>query len=662
MDQLPDSFSPGPRQNEPSQDNTQAGEAADNAPSIASDFLGAMGLGRKNKPRQAELESSGAAPSVAEEQTDKADTGMTSAESAPPENKESDKIVLPGFSLIRDGPTVKTKRRLWLFIGPLLLLALALALTRSLWLPWLTEPKPPAPDVVATYGDQAITAEALKSFVLTEGAKEREHMLCPAHGYDHSKCDPSEECEAHPVDSIEGYQEALTRMAVEKMVTDWAEAKGITQRDNVQHSMNDLLNDASVNQYLQQLYDENVSPDSVDRWEVQQYYSQNMDSFQGKTLAEAENEIRQTLAYQKESTFFSDYVEELKKTAGLQVDYEVLRVDDPTSKEIEAYYEANPSLFTTENAAAQGETAETQSVAPLSQVRDKINALLLLEKMAQSYPARKDEMLFSVHSRRYTLGEFYQEFLELSGDYQSAFSSFEAKQALVEQIIIQEMLLEKTDDAASKGQEGHQMEELKVQYLSQILHQDEVDQNLTQPTEEEIQAFYQQNPTYFTTSEGAELSLIWISQGNEGEKKEQALQKAGEAASQLQRGVAFETVAQSYSEDTSAQAGGLLNGVIHLDELPDVIATALAKMDVGQVSDVIDYSDGYYILLLRSKTASELSPLEDVREWITTLLQSARHEEMTAQMEDQLLKDVAFTIYPSSLRRMIDQRNAGEAR
>ena len=51
---------------------------------------------------------------------------------------------------------------------------------------WLKEPKPPAPDVVASYNDKTITVEELREFVKIEMAREMEHYICEEHGLDHS--------------------------------------------------------------------------------------------------------------------------------------------------------------------------------------------------------------------------------------------------------------------------------------------------------------------------------------------------------------------------------------------------------------------------------------------------------------------------------------------
>ena len=89
------------------------------------------------------------------------------------------------------------------------------------------------------------------------------------------------------------------------------------------------------------------------------------------------------------------------------------------------------------------------------------------------------------------------------------------KQQLLEQIIAQELLLEKSGDGSDTG-EDHSMEELRIRYLAQILHQDEVDDQLIEPTEEEVRQFYEENQADMVVPATFQLNLIWIDQGKIG--------------------------------------------------------------------------------------------------------------------------------------------------
>lgn len=310
----------------------------------------------------------------------------------------------------------------------------------------LSEPKPPSPDVVASYNEKNITIEELKAFIVTEGSKDKEHYICEKHGFDHSLCDASEDCEKHPVDSLEGYKAAIQIMASEQIILDWAEAKGIAQREDVRHEISDLFDNANVEEVVNQIYEQQLSPDSISKLDVQLYFDQNREQYEGKNLSDVEAEIRQILLSQKKEDYFSKYIEELKKTAGLDVNYDLLKLENPASDE--------------------------------------------------------KGVLFAVHGRRYTLGDFYREFLELPESYQKALNEYDGKKLLLDQLIVKELLLEKDSDVAGSESKQHDMEELKIQYLMQVMHEEEVEQKLSDPTEEEVQAFYETNKNRFFVRKG----------------------------------------------------------------------------------------------------------------------------------------------------------------
>ena len=605
-------------------------------------------------------------------------------------------------------------------------------------LPYLTEPVPPGEDVVATYSGKSITIEELKKLIVMEQAKEMEHAYCQVHGYDHSKCDPSEECEKHPIDTLEGYRQMATNFAVEQIMQEWAAAQGITERDDVQHGLKDMLENASVNQLLEQLHETEITPESISSWEVQQYYDSNMETYTGKSLSEVEDEIRQILVSQKDADFFTQYIDELKQTAGLQVNLELLKVSEPTDDEISAYYKENVEQMTVPETArvleiritsddakslgteairkirsgesfesvastydpegVAGELTVTKDTSddavsaavfqmqpgdisdpitnadlsvsilklsevikagamPLSDVKPYIRLVLLQGNMDSEYALRKDEALFTVHGRRYTLGEFYTEFKELPMEYQTQFSTYEQKQQLVEQLIAKELLLEKNGDGSANETDDHQMEELKIQYIAQIIHQQEVDDKLTTPTEEEIRKFYEENKKSFVTPASVQISLIWIDQGAGGEKAEQARTKAEEALALLKSGTDFSEVAKQYSEDSSGTAGGDISGEYDQAHLPEQLGNAVFALKPGENTDILDYDFGYYIIKVRQRNEETQMTYEESADGIQAHLGEQKHAQMESQMEQILLKNANFIVYEKTLRKLLDQQN-----
>ena len=461
---------------------------------------------------------------------------------------------------------------------------------------WLKEPKPPAPEVVASYNDKTITVEELREFVKIEMAREMEHYICEEHGLDHSLCNPDESCETHPIDSIEGYRQLVEMMATEQIVLDWAEQQGITGREEVQHQLSDLFDDASVTELVKQIREKQMSMDTITNYEIQQYYDSNRNNYGDKAFSDVKEEIREILYAQKENEYLPAYIEQLKDEAGLEINYELL-------------------------------------------------------KKADQYELYENEALFDVHGKKYTLGDFMTEFKELSEEHQQAFEGYENKKILVDQLAVKELILEDGGDDAADGELNHDTEELKISYLYQIMHQEEIDEKIGEPTEEEIAEYYETYKSRFLIPESAKVKVIWIEETGDGKGKD----KANKASEALKNGADFAEVAKQYSEDGSAENGGDVEGELYRNHLDAELAEMIFSLEAGEISDAALVHGGYYIFQLVSKQAEEQKALEEVKEDIISHINDERHHELEAEMEDMLLEQSNLIIYEKTLRKMMKE-------
>lgn len=80
-----------------------------------------------------------------------------------------------------------------------------------------------------------------------------------------------------------------------------------------------------------------------------------------------------------------------------------------------------------------------------------------------------------------------------------------------------------------------------------------------------------------------------------------------EAQQRLQQGEDFAKVAAAYSDAPDALSGGNL-GVRPIDRLPTLYADAAAKLQTGQVSDVLRSSAGFHLIKLVDKRGGKLAP------------------------------------------------------
>jgi peptidyl-prolyl cis-trans isomerase SurA len=84
------------------------------------------------------------------------------------------------------------------------------------------------------------------------------------------------------------------------------------------------------------------------------------------------------------------------------------------------------------------------------------------------------------------------------------------------------------------------------------------------------------------------------------EQDAQVLKNMGGLLQQIRAGAPFETVARQFSQNPTAALGGEL-GIVQEGQLVPELDAALHKMRVGEVSEPIKATGGYYLLLLRAR-------------------------------------------------------------
>src|SRR5690606_18027807 len=103
-----------------------------------------------------------------------------------------------------------------------------------------------------------------------------------------------------------------------------------------------------------------------------------------------------------------------------------------------------------------------------------------------------DKTLFTIKGRRYTVGQFYNEYQELSPPVRASFSGSEGMRNLAEQLIERLLLIEDTNDQLLGSENQPQTDEACIQIIKQLQHQKKVDDQI-EVTEQETQQYYAQN-------------------------------------------------------------------------------------------------------------------------------------------------------------------------
>lgn len=233
-------------------------------------------------------------------------------------------------------------------------------------------------NVVATYVGGEVTAQQLRDYINKLVEREGTHAVCEKHGYDHSKCDKAEKCESHPLNSVESYRLLLKQLVLEKMLDRWIREKGMTARGDVSHRLQHLAEELDLTSLAGKLHADKLKPDRV---EIQQYYDQNKDKYGDRPFAEVESEIERTLTARKEAEYVPRYVEELKKNAAIERNYELLRVPEPTDADIRGYYADHAKEF------VRPETVRVQYVTFSTGDREKAEQTLAKLRAGEPFDA-----------------------------------------------------------------------------------------------------------------------------------------------------------------------------------------------------------------------------------------------------------------------------------
>jgi peptidyl-prolyl cis-trans isomerase SurA len=142
-------------------------------------------------------------------------------------------------------------------------------------------------------------------------------------------------------------------------------------------------------------------------------------------------------------------------------------------------------------------------------------------------------------------------------------------------------------------------EDIRNEITLQRLREREVEQKI-QVSESEIDNFIEDQKNV-PASTGGEYNLahilVRIPENASPEQVEQRRQRAEAALKQAQSGMDFREVAVAYSEAPDALQGGAL-GWRPQDRLPELFATAVAKMKPGEISGVLRSPAGFHILRL----------------------------------------------------------------
>jgi peptidyl-prolyl cis-trans isomerase SurA len=130
-------------------------------------------------------------------------------------------------------------------------------------------------------------------------------------------------------------------------------------------------------------------------------------------------------------------------------------------------------------------------------------------------------------------------------------------------------------------------------------------------SETDIKHFYERHLTLFMLPEEYRISQILLLPRKTESRKDLRI-RARDVHDQLKKGGEFDDLALRYSDAPDATRGSAL-GFIRQGEMDPPIERAIAALQPGQVSDLVETAEGIHIIRLDEKKTAQFRPLEEVK-------------------------------------------------
>ena len=211
-------------------------------------------------------------------------------------------------------------------------------------------------------------------------------------------------------------------------------------------------------------------------------------------------------------------------------------------------------------------------------------------------------------------------------------------------------------------QEGMTLADLRRQLEKNMLEtrvqQNEVLAKIS-VTEDEARTFYDAHKNEFTTPSEIMLREILITvpatdRGVNVAQDDAAKAKADDIRHRLMAGEPFARLAGEVSDSASKANGGLI-GPIKVDELAPALQTALTKLKVGEVSEVIRTQRGYQIFGLESRTETKVKSFDEARQDISDRIADEKRRGETQKYLEKLRAASTITWHNDELKKAYEQ-------
>lgn len=163
---------------------------------------------------------------------------------------------------------------------------------------------------------------------------------------------------------------------------------------------------------------------------------------------------------------------------------------------------------------------------------------------------------------------------------------------------------------------------------------------------DKVEAYYRKSIAQYSTPEEIRLSMIVLRPGEDSSDNpvEAKRAMAKEIRGKLAEGAEFAGMAQMYSDDSTGELGGDW-GWIDRKTLNEQLNQTAFSLKPGELSDIVQLGDSFYIMRVEARKAATTRPLADVREEISKKLFEEERLRLQEQWLEGLRKKAFVKIY-----------------
>lgn len=264
------------------------------------------------------------------------------------------------------------------------------------------------------------------------------------------------------------------------------------------------------------------------------------------------------------------------------------------------------------------------------QLRQKTSGLEFEKQMQEAYEQALDVLI----ERALVVDDFEQRGGALPDS---------AVDVRVEEILRNKFRNDRTALQKALEEEGLTFDEwradLRAQIILSVMRDREVDSKVA-VAPREVREAYERNIGRYRVPEQVELRMMRISRGRTPEELDVKRRQMQDVRRRILAGEDFGAVAKVVSEGTKAEAGGYW-GWIEPSSRREELAEAMACLEPGGLSDVVETEEDLYLLRIEARREEHVIAFEAVREEI----QDALRKEQSRRLYEawmQRLKSKAF--------------------